>query len=210
MIINVGGIAGRLWATATSAPCEASACNPRTLRNLAMRTLLAIIFTAFTAGSASAEPMRTPGRFGIGIGSGTLANGLSAKYFLNSNNALQFNLGTFGGRGIEHRWSRYGGFGFSADYLFEMPAIAKAGRTFELAWNLGAGLGVGFDNHDYEHKNHRYHDYTAFAAAFVLGLEFNFIAVPLDIVLEFRPTLLLVPYVAIDPVDFTAHIRFYF
>jgi hypothetical protein len=175
-----------------------------------MRTLLALVFTALTVTSASAEPMRTPGRFGIGIGSGTIANGLSAKYFMTGNHALQFNLGTFGGRGIKHRWSRFGGFGFSADYLFEMPAIARAGNTFELAWNLGAGFGIGFDDNDHEYKNKRYHSYTAFAAAFVLGLEFNFIAVPLDIVLEYRPTFFLAPYVAVNPVDFTAHIRFYF
>ena len=172
--------------------------------------LCALALVTTLAGTASAEPIRKPGRFGLGIGSGTLANGLSAKYFMNKKNALQFNLGTFGGRGYDSRWGRWGGFGFSADYLFEMPAIARAGDAFELAWNLGAGLGVGFDNHDYEHKDKRYHDYTAFAASFVLGLEFNFIAIPLDIVVEYRPGLLLVPYVNFYPIDFTAHIRVYF
>lgn len=175
-----------------------------------MRTLLAVLAFVFTAGTASAEPLRAPGNFGLGIGSGTLANGLSAKYFIDSGNALQFNLGVFGGRGIDNRWHRFGGVGFSADYLFEMPAIVKASDTFELAWNLGLGLGIGFDNDDYEHKDHRYHDYVAVGASFVLGLELNFLALPLDIVLEYRPGVFLTPYFDFHPVDFTGHIRFYF
>jgi hypothetical protein len=176
-----------------------------------MKKLAALLLAvALTGGVAQAEPIRTPGRFGLGIGMGTLANGLSAKYFIDRKNALQFNLGEFGGRGYKHRYRKFGGIGFSVDYLFEMPTIATAGRAFELNWNLGAGLGIGFDDDDYVHKDDRYNDYFAMAAAFVLGLEFDFIPIPLDIVLEFRPSLLLVPYVDLDPVDFTAHIRVYF
>jgi len=167
-------------------------------------TTLALLVVATS--SADAKPIRTPGRFGLGIGSGTIANGLSAKYFVDSKNALQFNLGSFGGRGFDNRWKRFGGVGFSADYLFEMPTIVTASRAFDLAWNIGAGIGLGFDDNDY--KDHR--DYFALAASFVLGLEFNFIPIPLDIVLEFRPGLLLTPDVDVDPVDFTGHIRGYF
>ena len=175
-----------------------------------IRALLCATALSLGASTASAEPIRTPGRFGLGLGAGTIANGLSAKYFVDRQNALQFNLGAFGGRGADHRWHRFGGFGFSADYLFEMPAIAKAGQAFELAWNIGAGLGVGFDDDEYDHKDDHYHDYFALAASFVLGLEFDLIPIPLDIVLEFRPGLLLVPYIDLDLVDFTAHIRVYF
>ena len=170
----------------------------------------ACMFSALDAGAANAEPIRTPGRFGLGIGAGTIANGLSAKYFIDKQNALQFNLGSFGGHGFDNRWHRFGGFGFSMDYLFEMPTIAVAGRAFELNWNLGAGLGIGFDDDDHDHKDDHYDDYFALAASFVLGLEFDFIPIPLDIVLEFRPGILLVPYTDFDPVDFTAHIRVYF
>lgn len=179
---------------------------------LTLKPLIACLFvlTLVSSAPAEAKPVRTPGRFGLGIGMGTIANGLSAKYFIDGKNALQFNLGEFGGRGYDHRWRRFGGFGFSADYLFEMPAIARAGNAFELAWNLGAGVGVGFDDDDYDRKDEHYEDYFALAASFVLGLEFNFIPIPLDIVIEYRPGLLLVPYVDLDPIDFTAHIRVYF
>lgn len=171
---------------------------------LALVPALALSLAVASATDAHADPIRKPGRFGLGIGSGTIANGLSAKYFVDSKNALQFNLGTFGGRGIDRRWSRFHGLGVSADYLFEMPTIAKAGNAFELAWNLGVGIGLGFDDYD------RDRDYFALAASFVLGLEFNFIPIPIDIVLEFRPGVLIVPDVDFDPVDFTGHIRVYF
>lgn len=165
---------------------------------------LSLTLLVLTAAPASAKPVRTAGNFGLGLGSGTMANGLSAKYFAATSHALQFNLGVFGGGGIDNRWHRFGGLGLSADYLFEMPTLVKAGRAFELAWNIGAGVGVGLDDHDGGD------DVVAFAASFVLGLEFNLIPVPIDIVLEYRPGLLIVPDVDFDAVDFTAHIRFYF
>jgi hypothetical protein len=121
--------------------------------------------------------------------------------------ALQFTLGEFGGGGFDNRWGRFGdGLGLGADYLFELPDIVRAGRAFDLAWNVGAGIGLGFDDDDGPNDSWD----TAFAVAFVLGLELSFIPVPLDIVLEWRPGLLLVPDVDFDLVDFTAHIRFYF
>jgi len=48
------------------------------------------------------------------------------------------------------------------------------------------------------------------AASGVVGLEFRIIPVPIDVVLEFRPGFLIVPDFDFDPVDFTAHIRYYF
>lgn len=158
------------------------------------------------ASTASAKPIRTPGRFGLGLGSATLSNGLSAKYFMSKQDALQFNLGEFGGHGFEHRWRRFDdGLGLGVDYLFEMPDIVRAGRAFDLAWNVGGGLGLGFDDDDNNND-----DDVAFALAFVLGLEFNFIPIPIDIVIEWRPGLLLIPDVDFEAIDFTAHIRFYF
>jgi len=171
------------------------------------RILLGALALALTlTGTAAAEPVRSPGRFGLGIGSATLSNGLSAKYFLSKQHALQFNLGEFGGGGFDNRWSRFDGIGLGVDYLFEMPDIVRAGQAFDLAWNIGVGAGLGFDDDD--GKDDHWH--TGFAVAFIVGLELNFIPAPFDIVIEWRPGLLLVPDVDFDPVDFTAHIRFYF
>ena len=176
---------------------------PRLLSALAIVTAFGAVVSS--GPSTHAEPIRSPGRFGLGLGSGTLTNGLSAKYFMSREDALQFNLGEFGGHGFRHRWHRFDGVGVGIDYLREMPDIVRAGRAFDLAWNFGGGLGLGFDDHDDTD-----HDDVAFALAFVLGLEFNFIPIPLDIVLEWRPSLLFIPDVDFDAVDFTAHIRVYF
>jgi len=162
-------------------------------------TLLAVDMDA-----AHAEDIRTPGRFGLGIGSGTIANGLSAKYFINKSHALQFHLGAYGGAGFKNRWRTIDGFAVGADYLFEMPAITRVDGAFELGWNLGAGVGVGFRDRGDEFNG------AAIAAAFVAGLEFNFIPVPIDLVLEWRPSVLLVPKVGLGILDFTAQLRFYF
>jgi len=158
---------------------------------------------ALTAPAAHAAPdaVRVPGKIGVGIGSGTLANGLSAKWYLAYEHALQFNLGVYGGGGIHSRWAHAAGFAFSVDYLFELPDIATVGRAFVLGWNVGAGGGIGVSNG---------HAQLAVAASFVLGLELRFIPAPLDLVIEYRPGLLIVPEANFDPVDFTAHLRFYF
>jgi len=158
--------------------------------------------------SAQQEAIRTPGRFGLGLGMGTLANGLSAKYFIDRQHALQFHLGEFGGGGPRYRWHRFRGLALGADYLFEGPRIVRAGKAFDLAWNIGGGVGLGFGDRYYGFSETR--SRLACAVAFVAGLEFNFIPIPLDIVLEWRPGLLVVPHVRLGVVDFTAQIRVYF
>jgi hypothetical protein len=152
------------------------------------------------------SPIRKPGRFGLGLGLTTLSTGVSAKYVVDRVGALQFGLGSLGCCGARHRWDDWGGVGIGVDYLFEMPTIAIAGHAFELAWNFGPGIGLGFDSHSHYYGD----DDVALAASFVLGLEFDFIPIPLDLVLEWRPNFLLVPDLDVDPLDFTAHVRGYF
>lgn len=180
----------------------------RLLARLAPSALaILLVSSELLSGGAHADsPIRRPGRFGLGLGLTTLSTGVSAKYVVDRVGALQFGLGSLGCCGARHRWGEWGGVGVGFDYLFEMPTIAVAGRAFDLAWNFGPGVGFGFDTH------HRYYgdDDFAFAASFVLGLEFDFIPIPLDFVLEWRPNFLFVPEVDVDPLDFTAHVRGYF
>ena len=70
---------------------------------------------------------------------------------------------------------------------------------FSLDWSFGLGAGVGVRD-----------DNTGIAAAGVAGLEFNFTVIPIDLVLEYRPTLAIHPDVDLDLVDFSGHLRFYF
>ena len=44
----------------------------------------------------------------------------------------------------------------------------------------------------------------------VLGLEFNFIPVPIDLVIEYKPSLLLIDHIDFSAYSFCGHVRIYF
>lgn len=143
--------------------------------------------------ASAATPVQSAGNFGLGLGSGTHANGLSGKYFLGTDLAFQGVVGFWnrGGR------DRGGGLGLSADLLWEQRPLVQV-DVLDVAWNVGAGvntrsvdrgLGLGVQG--------------------VAGLEFNFVPVPIDIVLEYRPNIDIVPGTDLELVDFGAHIRIY-
>jgi len=68
-----------------------------------------------------------------------------------------------------------------------------------LDWSYGVGAGIASRN-----------DNVALAASGVLGLELNINVIPVDLVLEYRPSLLISPDIDLEIVDFTGHLRFYF
>jgi hypothetical protein len=151
--------------------------------------------------------IRNGGNIGLGIGQGTLANGLSLKYFADSSFAIQGNLGywrSWGGfRDCRNDYCRYYGgnsFALSVDALFEQETLA-GNQNVELAWNFGVGGGLGVSE---------YNDTVGAAVAGILGLEVLINAIPIDIVLEWRPSALIAPGFYLDLVHFTGHIRFYF
>jgi hypothetical protein len=147
-----------------------------------------------TASDARADEIRSAGNFGLGLGVSTFAAPLSGKYFLGDEHALQFNAGffqddlDFEGKGL----------GLGLDYLYEMPPIAE-GDKLEFAWSLGFGPALGIID-----------EHTAIAAVGVVGLEFNIKPVPMDVVLEYRPHLLLNPDTDLDLTEFGGHVRYYF
>ncbi len=113
------------------------------------------------------------------------------KHFLTKGTAVQGVVGAYGG------WEG-GGLGLNADYLIERPPIAS-GEVIDLAWNFGAGAGVGI------HDNS-----AAVAVSGVLGLEFAFVPAPIDLVIEYRPTLGVVPGIGVDLINATGHLRWFF
>lgn len=133
---------------------------------------------------------RGPGKLGFGVGAGTLTQlGLSAKYFLRGGEtSVQGNLGC-------GSWSCKS-VGISGDYLFELPPLVKGrGLDFAFAPGVGAGLGI--------------HEHPALALAGVLGLELNLNVIPLDIVAEWRPRLLLLPEARLSFIELTGQVRVY-
>ncbi|TXD42651.1 hypothetical protein FRC96_03000 [Lujinxingia vulgaris] len=152
-----------------------------------MGLFAAVVLTFSLLGEQEAWAQRNTG-LGVGIGSATVASGLSLKLPAGPT-AFQLTAGCWGG---------CDGVAASLDLLFNMPAIASA-DALTLAWNFGGGgaLGVGDGG-------------LGVGAAFVAGLEFHFQPVPIDLVLEWRPGLYVVPDVDIHLVNFGGHARWYF
>lgn len=148
--------------------------------------------------SSSAFAQRAPNGFGIGIGAGTIAGGLSIK---TGSGGFHFQgvIGPWRGHGP--KW-RYGAdsIGVSGDFLYEQPALAS-GSVLSLGWNYGIGAGVGVG--DWRG--------AIIGVTGVVGLEFNFVPAPIDVVIEYRPGIYIGnDALALEFVDFTPHVRFWF
>ncbi len=168
-----------------------------------MKKLVVAMVAAFAlmlAAPAGAQAQDRPGGFGIGLGHGTAVSGISGKIHT-GDIALQGVIGNWWG-GWGSRWHRHhrhrSGLGVSIDILASMPTIHDA-DVVQIAWNVGGGGAIGTGPNWFRMR-----------AQFVAGLEFIFPDVPLDLVLEWRPS------VQLAPADFWlnfsgggAHIRFY-
>ncbi|MBK9649242.1 MAG: hypothetical protein IPO67_29530 [Deltaproteobacteria bacterium] len=154
------------------------------------RTLLTTLAALLLPSIALAE---VPGNFGIGIGGGLGVSGLSMKAPIGPG-AIQGVIGTYGwnGRYDDDR------LGVSIDALWEQPTFASGGPV-NLAWNIGFGGAVGVGQND-----------PLVGISGVAGLEFIVQPAPIDIVLEYRPGIILSPGVYSDLVNFSGHIRYYF
>jgi hypothetical protein len=155
---------------------------------VAVAAAAALLFDATPAHAKGG--VRDPGNVGIGIGAGTLASGLSLKYF-QGDTALQGNIGiNAANRSRSNDWLSLG-----FDYLFEQPSLT--GDT----------------------------DYWILGVSGVAGLEFLFNAVPIDFVIEYRPSIYLFDdsyygydwdyrrgdsNIQPDLINFGAHLRFFF
>jgi len=173
------------------------------LRKISLLCIL-VAATLVVEPAAAANKVRANGNFGIGLGGGTFATGVSMKYFLDAPLSVQGTIGWWRGRyWCSGRHCGYGGgdsFALSADLLWEMPRFA-GNEAVEVAWMLGGGVGLGIDDFDND---------FGLGAAFVIGIELNIQPVPIDIVLEYRPGIYFLPGVSFDPVNFTGHIRYFF
>src|SRR3954463_4978440 len=111
--------------------------------------LAAVAVAVASPGAARADGGgRRSGGFGLGLGSATIANGLSLKKFMGGS-AFQGVVGFWGGGGFGDRFHHAGGVAVGADYLLEMPSLASS-PYFTLDWSFGLGAGFGvetFSNH---------------------------------------------------------------
>ena len=154
------------------------------------RTLLTTFAALLLPAVAQAAP---PGDFGIGVGGGLGVSGLSMKAPFGPV-AVQGVIGTYG-------WNGYyddDRLGVSVDLLWSQPEFASGGPV-NLAWNIGFGGAVGVGRND-----------PLVGISGVAGLEFIVQPAPIDIVLEYRPGIILSPGTDVELVNFSGHIRYYF
>ncbi len=183
------------------------------MKHLRLKLISLITFGLCIGASTQAfadAPIRQAGNFGIGVGGGNRVLGLSMKYFQSQSNAFQFVVGFRDG----DRWcdddywdgrrrcrDRYWGgdyIGLNADYLFELGEFVQT-DVINIGPSVGAGVGLGI-----------WDDGVDLSINGVGGLEFMLNPVPIDFVVEWRPTIHVVPGVDLNLVEFTGHVRYYF
>lgn len=162
-----------------------------------MNTLLCSLFLLSLTPAAEAAPPRGGAKVGVGIGGGLGVSGLSGKFWLPGDGALQVVVGGWG-YGREVWGPDYGyGVGVGVDYLWEMPELTRSGPLV-LGWNLGLGGTVATTEPAWV------------GVSGVAGLEFDFQPVPIDLTLEYRPGMRVTPGLGLDLINFSGHARVHF
>lgn len=143
--------------------------------------VLATCVVSATAPDAEARPRPRRGKsfeanktFGLGLEFGA-PTGLTGKYFVEQDRALQFGLGTI------YHWRDRDGLHLYLDYLFH-PVSLASNPSFELPLYFGFGARIW----DFDHYRGPYDGDDAFAIGLrvPVGIAFDFNRIPLDIFVQ--------------------------
>jgi hypothetical protein len=115
---------------------------------------------------------------GIGARLG-YSNGLTVKHFISGTSALEGILSS--------RWR-----GFEVTGLYELNY--NAFNTPRLNWYIGFGGHVGFWNGDHAYWGNRGESYTVVGIDGIIGLEYNFIEVPIGLSIDWKPEFNFIGY----------------
>ena len=149
-----------------------------------------VVLIALSTGTAhAAPPIRNGGNIGFGVGATTYAAGLDLKYWTGPSMSVQAVVGLYDPIRFD---ADALSFGTDADVLWELPSFTQT-DDFDFGMDLGLGGVFGFTP-DFD---------LAAGANLVVGFNFHIDAVPLDIVLDYRPTVMLLDAVGPNPVDVT-------
>ena len=126
------------------------------------------------SGYAAAQDYNT----GIGFRGG-LFNGVTVKHFISKKGAIEGLLA-----------SRYKGFEITGIYEVHNPFV----KTERLKWYYGVGGHLGFYNGDNTSWNDDPGSYTSLGIDLILGIEYSFSEVPINIGLDWKPEFNLIGY----------------
>ena len=152
------------------------------MKSLILIALISIgIFYKASAQELSGEPGY---RFGLGVrlsnSSPTLNNSITGKYFVTNQNAIEGVL-SFGSR-----------FGIGA--LLE---IHKPTNVEGLRWFYGGGAFLGFEDSD-----------TYLGPTGIVGIDYKFANVPINLSIDYKPELNILPEISFVPDAFAFSVRF--
>jgi hypothetical protein len=115
---------------------------------------------------------------GIGIRAG-FSSGLTIKHFLSRKAAFEGLITT--------RWQ-----GFDLTGLYEVHG--KAFNADHLNWYYGGGAHIGFYNGDHAYWGNNGTSYTVIGIDGILGLEYTFEEIPINIGIDWKPALNIIGY----------------
>lgn len=187
--------------------------NFKKLRNVLLSLLCTVLFIVVTTPSnANASSIRQPWTFGWGYGvaAGALDNssyfqygtGLSTKLFIDDRVSVQTVLGVGGAINTVHlAWPM-----IHPDLL--VSKTFSNGEKVEVAGCIGGGLNIPLDT--FPNIGKRFYDSLLFNG--VAGLEIILLNVPMDMVIEWRPSLPVGLWEPMSPsmTNFGMHFRYYY
>ncbi|MDP4223560.1 MAG: hypothetical protein Q8868_09630 [Bacteroidota bacterium] len=154
------------------------------------KILLTLTFVLFLTLSSSGQDYNT----GVGLRLG-FYNGLAVKHFLGDRSAVEGILVT--------RWR-----GFELTGLYEMHN--QAFDIERLRWYFGGGGHIGFWNGDNTPWGERATNYTLAGIDGVLGIEYSFREVPINVGLDWKPEVNFTGYSVFWPEGGALSIRYIF
>ena len=148
------------------------------------RSTLALLFVLLISGFSAVKAQDYKVGLGVRLSNAapTLNNSVTVKYFLNQSNALE-GLISFGSR-----------FGIGA--LYEIHKQTTATR---ISWFYGGGAYVGFQSGD-----------TYLGPTGIIGLDYKFANIPLNLSLDWKPEMDIIPSINFVPDAFGLSARFTF
>ncbi|MEX2370959.1 MAG: hypothetical protein WD578_08135 [Bacteroidales bacterium] len=153
--------------------------------------LLAFIVMVTMTAFSNAQDYST----GIGLRGG-LANGITIKHFIGGNSALEGIVTT--------RWQ-----GFNITGLYELHSM-QVFDVNRLNFYYGLGGHIGFYNGTYTSWGTVGTSYTVIGVDGILGLEYNFVEVPINLSVDWKPALNLIGNTEFWPDDGAFSVRYIF
>lgn len=171
------------------------------MKKLFLAALFLVAFAIFSRLSAqetaNASAIGTSYKTAVGIrlsnNAPVISNAITLKHFLNDKTAIE-GLISFG-----HDITSFGALG----------EIHKPFSTPGLQWFYGAGAYLGFGK-EYDVNKDRNVNTTFFGAQGIVGLDYKFASIPIDLSLDWKPELNLVTDINFEPAAIGFSARFTF